>query len=172
MIPSAVQALFEPVWKFRAHVIELVLIIIAIILTGVFMNLAPFFGRGDIMVIAMGAKSILFIVYQILTERSARFQKWASLKANLILNTIEIPFWLVVIILKFSSINTFCSGTSCGISIVIGLMAIIIFIVVLQVAVISWMDWLHYRKHGFARGTVQTGTPSYAEAYHANAVPK
>lgn len=53
MIPAAVMAIFEPVWKFRAHVTELVLIIVAIILTGVYMNMAPFFGRGDIMVIAM-----------------------------------------------------------------------------------------------------------------------
>lgn len=73
-----------------------------------------------------GAKSIVFIVYQILTEKSAKFQKWASIKANLILNSIEIPFWLVVIILKFSSINQFCEGNSCGLSIVIGLVAIVI----------------------------------------------
>jgi hypothetical protein len=84
----------------------------------------------------------------------------------------EIPFWLVVIILKFSSISTFCSGTSCGISVVIGLMAIVIFVVVLHVAIISWIDWLHYRKNGVARGTPAAGTPNYAEAYYANSVPK
>lgn len=120
-----------------------------------------------------GAKSILFIVYQILTERSSRFKKWASVKANLILNNIEVPFWLVVLILKFSAINQFCSGPSCGISYVIGIMAIVIFIVVVHVAVVSWLDWLHYRKHGVARGTAAaTGTPSYAEAYYAGTAPK
>lgn len=53
MVPPAVVALFAPRWKFWAHVIELVLIFIAIIMTGVFMTTAPFYGRGDIMVMAM-----------------------------------------------------------------------------------------------------------------------
>ena len=52
-MPPALQALFAPRWKFWGHVIELVLILVAIIMTGVFMNTAPFYGRGDIMVIAM-----------------------------------------------------------------------------------------------------------------------
>lgn len=102
------------------------------------------------------------------------------------------PFWLVVLILKFSSIQQFCEGTSCTLSIIIGVVGIIILcvtarpleegvtlanskrysIVVVYVAVISWMDWLHFRKHGVARGTPVEGTPGYAEAYYANAARK
>jgi hypothetical protein len=189
MIPSAIKPFLEPVWKFRSHCIEIVLITIAIILTGVCIGLAPFVGRGDIMVIAIvslvhlpqkkhplmtskGVKSILFIAYQIVTERSTRYRKWASLKANVVLNSIEIPFWLVVIILKFMGVSTFCSGSSCGVSVIIGLVAIVIFVIVLQVAAISWIDWLHFKRNGVERGAPAAGTPSYAEAYYANSVPK
>jgi len=33
-----------------------------------------------------------------LTEHHARFRKWASTKANAILNSVEIVFWLAVLV--------------------------------------------------------------------------
>lgn len=64
MVSAGVSKFFEPRWKFWGHVIELVLILIAIIMTGVFMNLAPFYGRGDIMVIAMVSQPIPHELHQ------------------------------------------------------------------------------------------------------------
>lgn len=45
-----------------------------------------------------GIKSLVVIAYQYLTEHKARFMKWASTKANAILNSMEVVFWLTVVI--------------------------------------------------------------------------
>ncbi|OGE55667.1 hypothetical protein PENARI_c004G04521 [Penicillium arizonense] len=49
--------------------------------------------------LGMGAKSLVIILYQLLTGHVSRFQRWASLKAYLILNSLEIVFWGAVVFL-------------------------------------------------------------------------
>lgn len=61
-----------------------------------------------------------------MTEHTYRFRKWASLKANAILNTMEIAFWFVVVIITFITNTQRCSGMSCVISWVVGLLAAIL----------------------------------------------
>lgn len=43
-----------------------------------------------------------------------RFRRWASLKANAILNTLEILFWFVVVIVTLMGISKYCKGVNCG----------------------------------------------------------
>jgi hypothetical protein len=75
---------------------------------------------------AQGVKSIIFIGYQLLAEHTTRFARWKSLKANAILNCIEIVFWLAAIVLIFMGITTSCFGSSCAVNWIITVTAIAI----------------------------------------------
>lgn len=71
-------------------------------------------------------KSIIIITYQLVTEHMARFARWRSFKANVILNCIEIVFWLAAIVVKFMGISRRCSGGSCAVNWIIVLVAMAI----------------------------------------------
>ena len=43
--------LLDPKWKFRWHIVVLILAIAVIVLTGIYMNISAFFTRPDIMAI-------------------------------------------------------------------------------------------------------------------------
>lgn len=66
---------------------------------------------------------MIVIAYQYLTEHVSRFHKWASLKAYAILNTLEIIFWFMVIVLTFWGISMVCIGVSCALGWLVALMA-------------------------------------------------
>lgn len=71
-----------------------------------------------------GAKSLIIISYQLLTKHSARFHKWHSLKANMILNFFEVVFWAAVAFLTVQYNLQFCVGTNCMLSwVVMGIAA-------------------------------------------------
>lgn len=54
------------------------------------------------------------------------FKKWASLKANTILNCMEIVFWAAVAYLLIQSNMQSCTGLGCTLAWVIVVMAIIL----------------------------------------------
>ena len=62
-----------------------------------------------------GIKSLVVIAYQLLTEHRARFRKWASTKANAILNSVEIVFWLAVLVVTGMGIGR-ASGAAAALS--------------------------------------------------------
>jgi hypothetical protein len=67
------------------------------------------------------------ILYQVLTEHVARFHRWASLKANLILNCLEIIFWAVVGGMSMQSLNRFCGdGAVCAVGWINGVLAFVL----------------------------------------------
>lgn len=69
---------------------------------------------------------MIIIIYQLLTGHVARFQKWASFKANAILNSLEVVFWAAVLFMVFRANLQSCSGTSCILSwVVVGLAGIL-----------------------------------------------
>lgn len=74
-------------------------------------------------------KTIVVLLYQILSSHAERFRKLASLKAYAILNFMEILFWFVVVIITFMGIAKFCSGVSCGLTWVSVLIAIMLWYV-------------------------------------------
>ena len=75
---------------------------------------------------SQGAKSLILLAYQLLTEHVQRFKKWASLKAYFIINLLEIVFWVGVAGLNAQSNFKKCQGTTCALSWVVVVMAGII----------------------------------------------
>lgn len=71
-------------------------------------RLIPFL--SEISNIIKGAKSIIIILYEVISERMG---KWASLKANMILNCLEVVFWAAVAFLGIQANMKFCVGTNC-----------------------------------------------------------
>jgi hypothetical protein len=63
-----------------------------------------------------GAKSLIIIAYQLLTEHTQKCKRWASLKANMILNSLEVVFWAAVVFMIIQANLKFCVGTSCIVS--------------------------------------------------------
>jgi hypothetical protein len=76
--------------------------------------------------VVQGAKSLLLLAYQLLTENIQRFKRWASLKAYFIINLLEVVFWVAVAALNVQSNLKRCQGTTCALSWVVVVMAGII----------------------------------------------
>ncbi|KAM0275037.1 hypothetical protein ACHAQH_007644 [Verticillium albo-atrum] len=143
----------EPHLKLRLHIVEVVLIVIALILTGIYISMVSFITRSEIMIIPFSIKSLIIIGYQLLSQHTTRYRKWESLKANMILNFIEPVFWFVVIILKFMGMSRSCTGGSCGVNVVLTLVATAILVLTIQVAAISFLDRKHFKRTGVPRGS-------------------
>lgn len=63
------------------------------------------------------------IAYQLLTEHTHRFGKWASTKANAILNSLEVVFWLAVLVVTGKTLSG-TKGAAAGLSAVVLVLAI------------------------------------------------
>lgn len=72
-----------------------------------------------------GIKSLIVIAYQMLTEHSDRFRKWASTKANAVLNCLEVVFWLAVLVVTGKTVGG-TSGAAAALSALTLVMAIIL----------------------------------------------
>lgn len=59
------------------------------------------------------AKSVVFLVYQILSQHMQAFRRWASLKAYVIINGMEIVFWAAVAFLTIQSAIQVCVAPTC-----------------------------------------------------------
>ncbi|KAH6615684.1 hypothetical protein B0J18DRAFT_373009 [Chaetomium sp. MPI-SDFR-AT-0129] len=136
----------NPKWKLREHILLLFLVVLLLVLTGIYLNLAPFITRPDIMGIVYSVKSILIIAYQLLTEHTRRFARWKSLKAYFILDCMESVFWLTLIVLKFMGISRFCMGSSCAVAWVGTFVVIVIFVLSLHLCVLAFREYRTFRK--------------------------
>lgn len=63
-----------------------------------------------------GAKSLIFIAYQISTEHVQAFRRWQSYKAYWILNALETVFWGAVVFLVMQANLARCVGVGCKLS--------------------------------------------------------
>lgn len=70
-------------------------------------------------------KSFVFLAYEFSTEKVTRFERFGSLKAYAILNTLDILFWMVVMGLTFSGVSRICVGANCGIGVCVALVALL-----------------------------------------------
>lgn len=68
---------------------------------------------------------MIFIGYQILTERVPKLQRWASLKANMVLNIIEAVFWIALVAITGGALEG-CVAPMCAINGVILTVALIL----------------------------------------------
>ncbi|KFY32556.1 hypothetical protein V493_00079 [Pseudogymnoascus sp. VKM F-4281 (FW-2241)] len=104
--------------------------------------------RSDTIGIVMGVKTIVVLIYQLLTSHVQRFHRWASVKAYAILNTLEILFWFVVLILTLMGVSRLCSGVSCGLSWVCILIAVVLCLLAAWTSVVSIKNWRLSKKMG------------------------
>ncbi|KAM0418626.1 hypothetical protein ACHAPT_012429 [Fusarium lateritium] len=102
--------------------------------------------------LGMGAKSIIIILYQLLTEHFDRLRRWGSLKAYWILDAMEIVFWAAVAFMMLQGNRRICIGTSCALGWVVFVLSICMSIMAKYVAVVGFLDWRYFKKNGVPRG--------------------
>ncbi|RMJ07555.1 hypothetical protein BHE90_005919 [Fusarium euwallaceae] len=146
----------EPYFPARAklpiHLAQLVLVIVVIALSGarlLMKNTPP--GRSTTMGLGMGAKSIVIIMYQLLTEHVKSLKKWGSLKAYWILNAMEVVFWAAVAFMMIQGNRRICIGTSCAIGWVVCVLGICLSIMAKYVTVVGFLDWRYFKDNGVPR---------------------
>ncbi|KAL2259887.1 hypothetical protein VTK26DRAFT_6271 [Humicola hyalothermophila] len=145
---TTVSVFWDPKWKLREHLAVLFLVIVVLILTGVYINVAPFVTRPDIMGIVYCVKSVIILAYQLLAEHTRRFARWKSLTANFILNCIEPVFWLTLVVLKFIGISRFCSGGSCVVAWTSTVVVIVIFVLSLHLCLMAFKEYRMFKRYG------------------------
>ncbi|KAJ3461327.1 hypothetical protein MRS44_009880 [Fusarium solani] len=166
---------FDPHWKTRVHIGMMVLIVAVIALTGARIATKPKgtpTTRSDTLGITMAVKSIVFLIYQLLTDKVDRFRKWRSLKAYAILNTMEIVFWFVVVIITFMGISRFCQGASCAFAWFVALNGFLLMATSFWAAVICWKDHKYFKSTGVVRGTALPTHAMNSSAYSSQSAMK
>ncbi|KAH7135537.1 hypothetical protein B0J11DRAFT_596654 [Dendryphion nanum] len=144
---------FDNRYKFRVHILILILIITVMVITVVriFTKSGPT-TRSDTMALAMGAKSLIIIAYELLSEHTQRFRKWSSLKAYAILNGLEVVFWSAVCFLSMQGLMKNCTGTSCALGWVAFVIAVFVVKFELYMAIVSYLDFRHFKRYSKHRG--------------------
>ncbi|CAJ0538533.1 Ff.00g065940.m01.CDS01 [Fusarium sp. VM40] len=137
------------------HLMELFLIVAVLILSVVRMLKQPKNaprGRSTTMALGMSAKSLIILLYQLLSEHVQAFKKWSSLKAYVILNALEIVFWGAVAFMMIQANLKFCEGFTCILSWIVCVLGIIMSTIASYLTVITWLDFRHFRANGTHRG--------------------
>ena len=67
----------------------------------------------------------MILSYQLLSDHVARFARWKSLRAYAILNTLEVVFWIGVVVMSFMGVTMICVGVSCALGVFVALVAIV-----------------------------------------------
>lgn len=70
----------------------------------------------NILIREQGAKSLILLLYQLLSEYSHLFKSWHSYKANAVINCLEVVFWGAVAFLVMQANLKACSGIGCYLS--------------------------------------------------------
>ncbi|KAF6811842.1 hypothetical protein CMUS01_13181 [Colletotrichum musicola] len=150
---------FDPRHKTKVHIAQLVIMLAAVILTIARISMPVPTTRANMMALTMSIKSVIIIGYQLLTTHKERFRKWASLKANAILNTLEIVFWFVALGLLFQANTRFCTGPSCAISWVVTLLCAVLIVLAFQTSVVSIKEHRHFKNYGVPYGSSDATYP-------------
>lgn len=121
------MAFFTTRGKLIVHIIQIILIHVAIGLSAprIFTKNQPR-TRANTIALGMGAKSLMIIGYQLLTEHVRRLKRWHSYKANAILNCLEIVFWAAVAFLVIQANTKICVGVWCTLSWIVVVVAVVL----------------------------------------------
>ncbi|KAG7120620.1 hypothetical protein HYQ44_005116 [Verticillium longisporum] len=108
---------FDPKHKGKLHLVQVLLVVGVLGMGGarLLMSNGPT-SRADTMALGMGAKSLIIIAYQVFSEPGRWLRRFESLKANFILNIVEVAAWGAVVYMVISSTLKQCDGfkgTSC-----------------------------------------------------------
>ncbi|KAM0278224.1 hypothetical protein ACHAQK_002573 [Fusarium lateritium] len=96
------------------------------------------------MALGMAAKSIILILYQVLSQHTKYFRKWMSFKANLILNILEIVFWSAVVFMTMQANTASCDGVTCALGWVIFALGIAMWLVPPLIIITEFCVYLWY----------------------------
>ncbi|KAE8162391.1 hypothetical protein BDV40DRAFT_300417 [Aspergillus tamarii] len=134
--------LLDPRWKLPLHCFQIFLIVMVIGLSvpRLFMKGQPR-TRASTIGLGMSAKSLVIVLYQVLTEHIPALRKWASLKAYTILNVLEIVFWAAVAVLTVQANIQICIAPGCilgwGVAITGGNLSAL----AIYATIISYREW-------------------------------
>ncbi|KFY25618.1 hypothetical protein V493_04561 [Pseudogymnoascus sp. VKM F-4281 (FW-2241)] len=99
--------------------------------------------------LSMAGKGMVFLAYQIITENVRSCKRFASTKANMILNIIETVAWPAAAGVTVYGIMQFCIGIGCTLSyVMIGLAAVLTF-------VSGFSAWVSIKEHKVYKATGQ-----------------
>ncbi|KAH8593638.1 hypothetical protein B0O99DRAFT_742628 [Bisporella sp. PMI_857] len=154
--------LFHSRVNLYIHILQIVLVHVVMGISGarIFFKTGPR-TRATTMGLAMGAKSMIVIGYQLMTEHTVRFRKWRSLLANAILNSLEVVFWAAVAFLGIQTNTQSCSGIGCTLSWIVVITSCVLSAVATWSATISILDHRYFKKNGVERYP----RPARGEAY-------
>ncbi|KAF4339195.1 cytochrome P450 monooxygenase [Fusarium beomiforme] len=159
--------------KIPLQIVLVILILTVITFSGVRLvlpNRPP--GRSTTMGLGMGAKSLIILSYEILTEHSVRFHRWSSLKAYFILNAMEVVFWAAVAFMMIRGNTNVCVGTSCALGWVVFVLAGILSPMYKYLAVVTYLDWRFFKKNGFPRGARRKNTDESLSTLRSDSLPE
>ncbi|KAI0442787.1 hypothetical protein F4803DRAFT_518020 [Xylaria telfairii] len=140
---------FGTTHKFRIHILQTFLTVVVFILSiAYFPTPGAIPTRVRVMIPIISVKSLIIQAYQILTEHTTRFAKWHSLKANAILNCLEVLFWAVFTGLLFSANSAICLGAACGLAWVTAFLSLFLLFSMIWMAVCSCLEFHLYRITG------------------------
>ncbi|KAH6893019.1 hypothetical protein B0T10DRAFT_481275 [Thelonectria olida] len=146
---------FDTHYKTKVHIGQIALVILIIALTGARIATKPkgmTTTRSDTLAITMSIKTIVVLCYQLITEHVSKYKRWGSLKAYAVLNTLEIVFWFVVVIITFMGISKYCKGANCAMSFFVSLTAIALMALAFWTSVASWLNHRYFKRYGVHRG--------------------
>ncbi|KAL4869872.1 hypothetical protein BDV12DRAFT_195880 [Aspergillus spectabilis] len=119
--------ILNPHHKTKIHILQLFLVttIIGFSIPRFFLTAGSERLKESTLGLAMGAKSLLIILYQLLCEHIRRFQRWGSPRAYLILNTLEIILWAAVVFIVLAANVEVCEGMDCALGWVVVSLAVL-----------------------------------------------
>ncbi|KAI6780570.1 uncharacterized protein J7T54_000210 [Emericellopsis cladophorae] len=125
--------LFDVRLATKVHVVQLLLVVVVLALAGYkgTINTPVSGGAGQITPITASVKSIICILYELLTRHVAGLQKFGRLGVYRVLNVVDFLLWGAVAGLVAYSASRYCVGEAC--SITQGIIALAVFICVLSI---------------------------------------
>ncbi|KAJ4403802.1 hypothetical protein N0V91_006315 [Didymella pomorum] len=96
------------------HITQALLVLITFIVGCALMaNTSMPRSRSTTLILVYSIKSALFLLYQYLTSHKQAFKRWASLKANFILDTFDCLLWFTAFIISCMGGGR-CAGSGCA----------------------------------------------------------
>ncbi|KNG89895.1 hypothetical protein ANOM_001701 [Aspergillus nomiae NRRL 13137] len=150
----------SPKIKFRLHIIigSLLLLTFILVIARVADKGTPS-SRTNTWGIAVCVKSAVFMTYQIVTAHAARFKRWASSKANMILNIIDTLFWFALFIISIMGTSGSHSTSSRALGVIIVILALVLCGFAGFLSFICVRDRRYYKQHGSLPGVGSSKSP-------------
>ncbi|RAK81602.1 uncharacterized protein BO72DRAFT_524495 [Aspergillus fijiensis CBS 313.89] len=147
----------HPRFKLRLHIIigSLITLTFILIIARVADKGTPP-TRTNTWGIAVCIKAALFLAYQTLTTYHERFKRWASPRANMILDIIDTIFWFALFIISIMGASGGHSTSSKALGGIVAVLALGLCGVVGLLAFVCVQDWRYFKVHGVVPGVVKS----------------